>query len=190
MRINLHASGFDLANLTRDFVQSKLLYRLGDFRGRIRSVDVNLSTVKGRSRPDAAACEIVVNIRPSGEVRRRAEHEWLHVAIDKATSAVSAEVEREMKEARPTLASPIDDRLLDRALEPPFDDDRISHQHREMLEVPESCLRPVRVTERWRPTPPAERDGPRGHGDASRRRCKPASEDGPFSRLQTTSVAE
>jgi hypothetical protein len=29
MRINLHASGFDLTNHTPDFVQSKLLYRRG-----------------------------------------------------------------------------------------------------------------------------------------------------------------
>ena len=174
MRINLHASGFDLANCTRDFVQSKLLYRLGEFRGRIGSVEVNLSTAKGRNRPDVAACEIVVNIHPSGEVRRRAEHEWLHVAIDQAASAVSAEVEREMRQARPTLASPPDigDRLHDHALEPALDDDRISHQQREMLDRPESYLRPVRVPERWRPTPTAERDGPRGRRDASHGRWK------------------
>jgi ribosomal subunit interface protein len=96
MRINLHASGIDLTNHTRDFVQSKLLYRLGQFRDRIGSVDVNLTTSQGRSRPDVTACEIVVNIEPSGEIRRSAEHEWLHVAIDAAASAVGAEVERGM----------------------------------------------------------------------------------------------
>ena len=94
MRINLQASGFGLTNHTRDFVQSKLLYGLGQFRDRIGSVEVNLTTSKGRSRPDAAACEIVAKIEPSGEIRRRAEHEWLHVAIDRAASAVAAEVER------------------------------------------------------------------------------------------------
>ena len=175
MRINLHASGFDLANCTRDFVQSKLLYRLGEFRGRIGSVEVNLSTARGRSRPDMPACEIVVNIHPSGEVRRRAEHEWLHVAIDQAASVVSAEVEREMRHARPTFASPpaIGDGLHDRPLElASLDDDRIPHQQREMPDRPESDLRPVRVTERWRPTPPAERHEPRGHQDASDGRWK------------------
>jgi hypothetical protein len=39
MRINLHASGFDLTNHTRDFVRSKLLHRLGRFKDRIGSVE-------------------------------------------------------------------------------------------------------------------------------------------------------
>jgi len=174
MRINLHASGFDLANLTRDFVQSKLLHRLGEFRDRIRSVEVNLSTAKGRTRPDGAACEIVVNIHPSGEVRRRAEHEWLHVAIDQAASTVSAETERQMREAGPTLESPpcVGERLHDAVLELALDDDSVIHQQREMLERPERYVQPSRVTERWEPTRPAEVDGPRGHRDASHGRAK------------------
>ena len=94
MRIDLHATGIRLTKHTRDFAQSKLRFRLGQFKDRINSVEVNLTTNQGRSRPGVTACEIVVNFKPSGEIRRRAEHEWLHVAIDWATSAVVAEVER------------------------------------------------------------------------------------------------
>ena len=107
MRINLHASGFGLTNHTRDFVQSSLLHRLGRFRYRIGSVEVNLTTSNGRSRPDVTACEIVVNIEPSDEIRRRAAHEWLHIAIDRAASAVCTEVERAMLQLRPTVAPPL-----------------------------------------------------------------------------------
>jgi hypothetical protein len=57
-------------------------------------------------------------------------------------------------------------------LELALDDDRISHQQRQMLDRPESYLRPVLVPERWRPTPTAERDRPRGRRDASHGRWK------------------
>ena len=43
MRRDLHASGFDVTNHTRDLVQSTL-YRLGQFRDRIGSVEVNPTT--------------------------------------------------------------------------------------------------------------------------------------------------
>jgi ribosomal subunit interface protein len=94
MRIELHATGIRLTNHTRHFLESKLQYRLHPFKDRIGSVEVNLTTSQGGSRPGVTACEIVVNIESLGEIRRRAEHEWLHIAIDWATSAVVAEVER------------------------------------------------------------------------------------------------
>jgi ribosomal subunit interface protein len=170
MQINLHASGFHLTNHTRDFAQSKLLSTLGQFRASIGSVDVNLGTSKGRNRPDTTACEIVVNLHPSGEVRWRVEHEWMHVAIDRASSGIAAEVEREILQMRPAVASPpaIGDRPRDRALELVLDDNRISHHQREMLERPENYLRPVRVRERWRPPGAEKMNGP-----ASRRSVRP-----------------
>jgi hypothetical protein len=44
-----------------------------------------------------AACEIVVKVHPSGEVRRRAQQEWIHVAIDRAASGIGGAVERELR---------------------------------------------------------------------------------------------
>ncbi len=112
MRINLHASGFDLTNYTRDFVQSRLLPSLGQFRDRIGSVDVKLTTSKGRSRPDTTGCEIVVNVHPWGEVRRRAEHQWMHVAIDRAASGIDRDVQRELLRTTPGMRGNSPDRDL------------------------------------------------------------------------------
>jgi ribosome-associated translation inhibitor RaiA len=175
MRINLHASGFGLTNHTRDFVQSTLLYRCSQFRDRIGSVEVNLSDEQ-RSKPARrTACEIVVKIEPFGQIRRRAEHEWLHVAIDRAASAVGAEVERAMLQVRPTVSSPPAIRgRHDDGLEMLLDENRISHQQREMLERPENYLRSVRVRERWRPTPTEERGEPRVRRNAIHGRSKPS----------------
>ena len=139
MRINLHASGFDLTNYTRDFVQSRLLPRLGQFRDRIGSVDVNLAASKGR--PDTTACEIVVNVHPYGEIRRRAEHEWMHVAIDRAASGIVSDVRRELVRTVHTAPSRV---AGDRA-----HDSRIPPRRPDVGERPEGRLPPARGRERW-----------------------------------------
>lgn len=104
MRIDLHARGFELTNQTRDFVQSRLLSALGQSMGHVGSVAVSLSTARGRSQPDTTRCGIVVSLRPSGEVRGQAEHEWLHVAIDRAAAEVGAAVERRILQTRPAVS--------------------------------------------------------------------------------------
>jgi hypothetical protein len=75
---------------------------------------------------------------------------------------------------RPTVASPpaTDGPLHDPTLELVLDDNRISHQQREILDRPENYLRPVRVRERWRPTPTAEGDAPRVRRNASQGRSQ------------------
>ena len=60
MRIELHATGIRLTNHTRRFLQSKLQYGLRQFKDRIGSVQVNLTTSQGGSRPGMTACEVVV----------------------------------------------------------------------------------------------------------------------------------
>ena len=144
MRIDLHARGFELTNHTRDFVQSRLLSTLGQFRGHIGSVAVNLATSNGRSRPDTSVCDIVVNVHPSGEVRRRAEHEWMHVAIDRAASGIDTDVEREfLRTASQRATSPV---VGDRA---PYN--RMPRYRRNVRELMENNSRPIRVRERWQP---------------------------------------
>lgn len=183
MRINVRASGFGLTNHTRNFVQAKLLYRLGQFTDRIASVEVNLTASKGQHQPDVTACEIVVNIDPSVEIRRRAEHEWLHLAIDRAASAVGAEVAHAMVQMRPAATVPHaiagrDDGTSESAL----DKDRTSRRRREMLDQPEHYL-PVR--EQWRPTSTEEWDAPHVRRNASDGRPRPGQRRGsrPLSRI-------
>jgi ribosomal subunit interface protein len=163
MRINVHTSGFDLTNHTRDFVQSKLLSTLGRFRGRIGSVAVNLATSNGRSRPDTTACEIVVNVHPAGEVRRRAEHEWMHVAIDRAASRIGDEIERELLRRASEGAPPSAGRAHQIGL---------SHRKRSVREWPAHDLRPLRVSERWRPPVADEQAAHQVHRDGTHARPK------------------
>ena len=106
MRINLHTKGFDLTSHTRGFVESRLLSALGPVSVHIESVAVHLEASRGRTHPDAAVCLIVVSLYPSGEVRSRAEHFWLHVAINRAAVNVRGEVEREVMRNRQATASP------------------------------------------------------------------------------------
>ena len=153
MRINLHTKGFDLTSHTRGFVESRLLSALGPVSVHIESVAVHLEASRGRTQPDAAVCLIVVSLHPSGEVRSRAEHFWLHVAIDRAAVNVGGEVEREVMRSRQAAASPpvAGDRRHDSALEVVLDDSPIPHHQRELLERPENHLWAVPVHERWRP---------------------------------------
>jgi len=160
MRISVRASGFRLTNHTRNFVQSKLLHRLGQFRDRIASVEGNLTASEGRHQPDVTACEILVNVGPSVEIRRRAEHEWLHIAIDRAASVAGAAVAQAIVQMRRAGTAPYviasrdasrDDGTSGRVL----DENRTSRRRRDMRDQPENYL-PVR--EQWRPAPTEERD--------------------------------
>ena len=162
MRINVHAHGFDLTPHTRGFVESRLLSALGPFNARIESVAVRLEARKSRTRPDTAACGIVVNLHPSGVVRSRVEDSRIHAAIDRAAAGIGIEVEREVLRMRRAAASPpvVGDRQGDAALEVVLDEGRQSQHRREMLERPENDRRPIRVRERWRPPDTEDEDRP------------------------------
>jgi ribosomal subunit interface protein len=153
-RHDLRTPAIDLTPGTQGFVESRLLSALGRFTTRIKSVAVHLEARRSRTQSDTAACGIVVSLHPSGMIRSGAEDSRMHAAIDRATAAIGAQVEREVMRTRRSAASTpvVGERLHDRAMELVQHDDRISQQQREMLERPENYLRPIRVREYWRPS--------------------------------------
>lgn len=69
-----------------------------------------------------------------------------------ATRAIRSAVDHEWAQpSQPTDSPPLtEDTTVSGALEIVLDNNRISHQMREMLERPENYLRPVRIREYWR----------------------------------------
>lgn len=175
MRINIEAVGFELRPQLRASVESRLLAAFGAFADRVQSVAARLEARVGRQQPDATGCEIVVTLRPSGELRVRADGARMQVAVDRAAQAARATVERELAEPSPPDAPPLtEDMGAAGALEIWLGGNWISHQTRAMLERPENYLRPVRIREYLRPpgvedaTPPNESEKEREHALARR----------------------
>jgi ribosomal subunit interface protein len=159
MRINVKSYGFELTARERGHVVSRLLSALGRFRVRIESAKVHLAASTRNAQPDTVVCGIVVNLHPSGEVHSRAEDPRMHVAIDRATAEIEAQIEREVSRSRPAVASipVVVDGLDDRALETVLDENGISDHHSEILEKPDNSLPRVPIGENWRP--PGAEDG-------------------------------
>ncbi len=153
MRINIHAEGFDLRPQLRAAVESRLLAALGAFAGRIQFVTVHLQARLGRHQPDTTSCEVAVTLRPSGEVRVRADGAQMQMSIDRAAQAIRAAVERELAEPLPPDLPPVtEDAGGPGALEIVLDGNWISHHTREMLERPDNYLRPIRIRALWQPS--------------------------------------
>ena len=157
MRVNVHSERFELTPQLRHVVVSRLQSALGPFSAHIDSVAVRLQTSWADTRPDTTTCDIAVSLRPSGEVRTRAEDEKMEHAFRRASSDIRGAVEREVsrRHAAPRTFHAADVRpdVLDLALR----DNKISQQQRECLDRPENCLRPIRIREYWRP-PGVEND--------------------------------
>jgi ribosomal subunit interface protein len=153
MRINVRGKGFDLTGLARAFVASRLLSALGRFAARVDSVVVHLVATKGRTETDAAACDIVVHLHPTGQVRSRTEDRHMRTAIDKAAAEIGKQVERQvlLPQHEAGLTPVVGTRPNDGPPQVALDADRISYGLREMLEPPEDYSRPLRVREHWRP---------------------------------------
>ncbi len=92
MRIKVLASGFELTNHTRSFAESRLRGALNRFRDHIDVVSVHLHA-NGPQPEDHAECRLAVALHAGGEVRTRSAHTWMHVAIDRAASAIVPVVE-------------------------------------------------------------------------------------------------
>jgi ribosome-associated translation inhibitor RaiA len=153
MRINIRAEGFDRTPQLRAAVEARLSAALGSFGDRIQVVAVHLHARRGLYQPDATTCEIVATVHPSGEVRVRADDAQMRVSVDRAAQAIRVSIDRELAQPSPRPHSPAatEEVLASGALEIVLDNNRISHQTREMLERPEHHLRPVRIREYWRP---------------------------------------
>jgi ribosomal subunit interface protein len=159
MLITFRTRGFEVEPLTKRYVESRLLSKIGQFRTRIESVTVSLDASRGRGDSDGAVSEIAVHLRPSGGVRSRAEHAEMRVAVDRAIAHVRSELEREIARTPRTVVPAREiDRSHDDALDILLDDNRVSHHQRELLERPANYLRPVRVRERWRSHPDVDDD--------------------------------
>jgi hypothetical protein len=146
----------------RSFVETRLLPALGQFRGQIEFVRVDLRMRVGHHEPDTAICEVTASLRPAGQVRVKTGDPQMQVSIERAAQAIRAAVEREVAQRSSLPGSPPVTRVAGNptaqgALEIVLDGNRISQHQREMLERPENYLRPVRIREYWRP-PRAEED--------------------------------
>ncbi len=106
MRITVHAQGFELRPELRRFVESRL--SLSRFRSSIRLVSVRLARGIREGLCLPASCDVIVTLRPSGEVRVRTEDMRIDVAIAKASERLRAAVEREVLQGRAVPASPRD----------------------------------------------------------------------------------
>ena len=95
-------------------------------------------------------CDVAARLRPTGEVRARAEDMRMDRQITRAASDIGGGVDREG--FRPP-AAPRASRAADAgpdALELVLHDNQITQQLREWLERPENYLRPIRIRE-YRP---------------------------------------
>jgi ribosome-associated translation inhibitor RaiA len=153
MRINIRGDGLDVTRQLQAVVESCLWTALGAFDAWIDLVVVQLRAGVGRNQPDSTRCEILVTLRPSGDVHASADDPQMRVSIARATDAIRAAVEREVARLSVLPGSPPAARetTAGGALDFVLDDNVISHQQREMLERPENYLRPIRMRESWRP---------------------------------------
>ena len=151
MRINVRSEGFQLTPQLRGVVVSRLLSALGPFSAHIELVVVRLQTSAGHTHPDTTVCDVDVRLRPSGDVRARAEDAEMRVAIDCAAEHVRGAVEREVSRLQAAPRAPHVAEAEPHALELLLDGNQISQQQREWLERPENYLRPIRIREYWRP---------------------------------------
>ena len=150
MRIDIHVDGFELTSQLRVAVQSRLLKALRPFAGRIQFVDVHLQARVGRDQAGSYSCEIVVNLRPSGEVRVRTEDAEMEVSIDRAADKARVSIEHDGAQPPPEWPL-VTGEGAGGAIEIVLDDNRISQHQREVLKRPENYLRPIRFREYWRP---------------------------------------
>ena len=151
MRINVRSEGFQLTPQLRGVVVSRLLSALGPFSAYIELVVVGLRANIGHTQPDTPVCEVAVRLRPSGDVRARAQDSEMRVAIDRAAEHVRSAVEREVSRLQAVPRAPHAAEAEPDALTLVLDGNQISQQQREWLERPENYLRPIRIREYWRP---------------------------------------
>jgi ribosomal subunit interface protein len=100
MRIHVRAHGFDLTNHTRSYAESRLQAALSRFRQHITSVTVSLYAGPPFAPADAARCEIAIALAPKGYVHAETEHEWMHVAIERAAASIVSAVDRAVARIR------------------------------------------------------------------------------------------
>lgn len=150
MRIDIHVDGFELPSQLRVGVQSRLLKALRPFTLRIQFVDVHLQARVGRDQAGSYSCEIVVNLRPSGELRVRTENAEMDLSVDRAADKGRAAVEHDVPQPPPEWPLARGEGAGG-AIEIVLDDNRISQHQRELLERPENYLRPIRLRQCWRP---------------------------------------
>ena len=150
MRIDTRVDGFELTSQLRVAVQSRLLKALRPFAGRIQFIGVHLQARIGRDQPGSYSCEIVVNLRPSGEVRVRTEDAEMEVSIDRAADKARVAVDHYVALTPPKWPLATGEGAGG-AIEIVLDGNRISQHQRELLERPENHLRPIRVRQYWRP---------------------------------------
>lgn len=133
MRITVRSERNELTTQLRQLVVSRLQSALGPFSAHLESVDVRLETNTLHAHPGTTACDVVVKLRPTGEVRARAEDAKMNNAIARACSdlrgAVESEVSRLHAAPRTFRAADVSPDPLDLVLH----DNKISLQQRKRL---------------------------------------------------------
>ena len=151
MRINVRSERFQLTPQQRGVRVSQPLSALRPFGTHIELVVVGLRASTGHTQRDTMVCDVGVSLRPSGDVRARAEDAEMRVAIDRSAEHVRGAVEREVSRLQAAPRAPHAAEAELDALELVLDGNQISQQQREWLERPENYLRPIRIREYWRP---------------------------------------
>ena len=104
MHINIYAVGFELSPSRRSAVESRLSEALRSFDSHIQSAVVRLTAVTGRHEAVGTRWDIVVSLRPSGEVRVRIEDAQMQASANVAVRAIRSAVEREIGKASLRIA--------------------------------------------------------------------------------------
>jgi len=162
MRINVRSEGLELTPQLRQVVVSRLLSALDPFGAHIASVGVRLLTSTARTQPATTICDVAVSLRPSGEVRVRAEEPTMPGAIDRAAEDIRRAVEREVARLQAAPRASLVAEAGPGSLELVLNDNQISQQQRDWLERPENYMRPIHIGEYRRPPGVEDDEMPKG----------------------------
>lgn len=96
MRTSVRASGFEVSEALRSYVERRLLFALARFGGRIKSVTVRFVDLNGPRGGVDKRCRMLARLVPRGDVRVEKTDGDLYAAIDRAAERLGQSVAREM----------------------------------------------------------------------------------------------
>lgn len=100
MRIYVRSRGFELTDALRVHAERRLLFALGRFGRRVRSVMLRVDDVNGPRGGADKRCQIVVRLAPWRDVRVEELDGDLYRAIDRAADRLDRAVAREIERRR------------------------------------------------------------------------------------------
>jgi ribosome-associated translation inhibitor RaiA len=150
MRITVHAQGFELEPQLRGFAESRLWSSLSPLQSSIQLVTARLEIRTGEGDRQPTSCDVVVTLRPSGEVRARTGDVHMDVAIATASERIRAAVERAVSQAPGFVSPPAAHASSTEPLRIALNTE-MSQYDRESIDGPENELRRRPAGEDWKP---------------------------------------